>query len=948
MSRQTKLGLFCDKLIEACWLAAAVVAPLFFNLYSYRSFEPDKVTLLRSIALVMATAWLIKAVESGFQRTAKGEEHRPSGVKRLISENPLAIPVLILAGTYILTTITSVAPGTSFWGAYQRRGGTYTAFSYIMIFFVTCDSLRTRQQLERLITVILLTSLPVSLYGIIQHYGLDPLPWATPGAARVRSTLGNPILAAAYLIMVVPLTLWRLFDSLLAFLQREGKGISTALLMGCYAFLLGAQLICVLFTQSRGPVVGLMGGVFFLALLLAISERKRGLALTVIGVSVILVLFLILFNLPNSPLASLRDVPYIGRLGRIFGTEAFPGRMLIWQGAIDMATADPRRTLLGYGPDSMFVAYNKFYPLELMHYELGKRPDRSHNQSFDALVTTGLVGFAAYILLFTSIFYYGLKGLGLIRSRLQRAILASLWFVGGLSGALLPRLLEGTWRLAGVGLPLGLVAAITIYLLLYIFQGRKGATPKLEIGGSIRHRPLLIAVLSALIAHFIEIQSGMAAATTSTYFWVYAALLAIVGYSLREEPVSNTAPISQVAAPGHRRGRGGRKRRQLASPSSLKRISRSWAVCTLPYSLLVGFILIAMGFDFVHYQFGFDAKNMGVLGLMAIVWLFSGAAIAAQTSGRNREAFSFPAYCLVSLGWFLLFIIVYLAILRPGADIGNTIVIYYVFLFLTMVAIAAALMGEVALPSLLCRRSTWWLYPILGLVTIALIFATNLNVVKADIYYKVGLARQRLGRYDESIAWYRRALELAPDQDRYHLFIGMDCMARMQEGSNLEQKTYGFDGSRKALERAREINPLDPDYPANLGTLYLRWAGMTADAAEQAARLEKALEYYQQAVVMSPHHHGVRLESDLLQIHLVLGAGYTAMGQFEQAAVAYEEASEIAPDDYMSHKNLALVYQRLGRIHEAIVEAKLAKELAPAEEKAELEALIIQLGSQKP
>jgi len=944
----TKLGLLCDKLIEAGWLVAAVVAPLFFNFYSYRSFEPDKVTLVRSIALVMATAWLIKALESGLQSTTKRGEHRPSGVKRLLSKNPLAIPALILAGTYILTTITSVVPMISFWGAYHRPGGTYTILSYITIFFVMCHSLRTRQQLERLITTILLTSLPVSLYGILQHYDLDPLPWAVAGAARVRCTIGNPIFVGGYLIMVVPLTLYQLFDSLLAFLHSGGKGGSASLLMGCYTLLLAAQLICILFTQSRGPFLGLMAAVFFFVVLLAVSERKRGLALTVIEVSVILMLFLILFNLPNSPLASLRDVPYIGRLGRIFGTGAFPGRMLIWQGAIEMVTADPWRTLLGYGPDSMFVAYNKFYPSKLIHYELGKRPDRCHNQTFDALVTTGLIGFAAYIFLFTSIFYYGLKGLGLIRNRLQRALLASLWFVGGASGALLPRLLEGTWRLAGVGLPLGFVAAIAVYLIIYIFQGRKGASPRLEISGSVGHRLLLVALLSALIAHFIEIQSGLAVATTSTYFWVYAALLAIVGYSLREESVPKTAPIPQVAAPSRRPRRRRKKRRQLTSPSNLRGISRPWAFSTLPYSLLVGFILITMGFDFIHHRFNVNVKNISVLGLMAVVWLFSGAAIAAQTSGRNREAFSFPAYFLVSSGWFFLFIIIYLGTIHPGADVGNTILVYYLFLFLTMVAIAAALAREVALPSLLWQRPTWWLYPILGLVVIVVVFATNLNIVKADIYYKVGLARQKAGRYDESIAWYRRALELAPHQDRYYLFVGLDSMAKMQEASNPEQRSYWFEESRKAIEKAMEINPLDPDYPANLGTLYLRWAGMAADPAAQAKRLEKSLEYYQQAAVMSPHHHGVRLEGDLLQIHLLLGAAYTAIGQFEQAAVIYQKASEIAPDDYVCHKNLALLYQRLGRMDEAIAEAKLAKELAPVQEKKKLEALLAQLESRKP
>jgi len=61
----TKLGVFCEKLIEAGWLAAVIVTPLFFNVFSDRTFEPDKLTLLRSIALVMAVAWVIKVLEAG-------------------------------------------------------------------------------------------------------------------------------------------------------------------------------------------------------------------------------------------------------------------------------------------------------------------------------------------------------------------------------------------------------------------------------------------------------------------------------------------------------------------------------------------------------------------------------------------------------------------------------------------------------------------------------------------------------------------------------------------------------------------------------------------------------------------------------------------------------------------------------------------------------------------
>ncbi|MBI5566782.1 MAG: hypothetical protein HY870_17915, partial [Chloroflexi bacterium] len=63
MTNSTKLSAFCERLIEAGWLAALVLAPLFFNVYSSRVFEPDKRTLVRSIALVMVGAWLLKWLE---------------------------------------------------------------------------------------------------------------------------------------------------------------------------------------------------------------------------------------------------------------------------------------------------------------------------------------------------------------------------------------------------------------------------------------------------------------------------------------------------------------------------------------------------------------------------------------------------------------------------------------------------------------------------------------------------------------------------------------------------------------------------------------------------------------------------------------------------------------------------------------------------------------------
>lgn len=193
---QTKLGAYCEKLIEAGWLAAIVVVPLFFNVYSSRVFEPDKITLLRSIAVVMAAAWLIKTVEQGLRR-GDGAKIGLAGLWRQLVSVPLALPTLALVAIYLLSTLTSVVPRTSFIGSYQRLQGTYSTLSYVVIFFLMLQGVRTRAQVERFVTTVVLTSVPISLYGILQHYGLDPLPWGGDVRSRVAGNMGNAIFIAA-------------------------------------------------------------------------------------------------------------------------------------------------------------------------------------------------------------------------------------------------------------------------------------------------------------------------------------------------------------------------------------------------------------------------------------------------------------------------------------------------------------------------------------------------------------------------------------------------------------------------------------------------------------------------------------------------------------------------------------------------------------------------------
>lgn len=214
MQRRTMVATWCDRIIEGGWLLALVLIPSYFNLLSARHFEPDKATTLRAIVLVMLAAVLVRWLDGAGRSTARSEAAatRPGFGQRLwqrVNSIPLAIPVLVYAAVFLFATLVSVTPQTSFWGSYQRLQGTYTYLSYIALGAMIALNVRTREQMERLVTVTVLGSLIAVGYGLVQHFGIDPLPWRGDVISRVASTMGNSIFVAAYLIMVVPFALYR-------------------------------------------------------------------------------------------------------------------------------------------------------------------------------------------------------------------------------------------------------------------------------------------------------------------------------------------------------------------------------------------------------------------------------------------------------------------------------------------------------------------------------------------------------------------------------------------------------------------------------------------------------------------------------------------------------------------------------------------------------------------
>ena len=475
----TPLSLFCDKLIEAGWLAAIVLSALFMNIYTHRMFEPDKSCLVRSIALFMVIAWLVKIIElKRIPPSAITIEEKKSSWK------PVWLPVLLLTISYTISLIFSSVPfDAGFWGSYDRLQGVYTTFSYFIIFLLAATHLKEKEQIDRLINTMVLTSVPIIIYALIQRLAWDPVPWkGSDPSDRVSATMGNPIFFSAYLIMVVPLTLARLIISIKKFINLKNVDKYLPFIL----ILIGTQLVSIALAKSRGPMAGCLAGIssfFIIWAIITYIHYKKIIPLIITVALVILSLgFIILVNTPGPLQEACKKIRYLERLTEFRNFKEGSGRtrMILWTGVLRlMKEASPLQKTVGYGPESIGTVFYRQHSTELTGLE-GKavHADRTHNTFLDHWFMRGFFGLFTYLFLLASFFYVGFKTLWKNRDNLQ-----------------------------------------------YQF--------------------LLIGLISAGIAHIIETGVGIDIVVTQTYFWLSFACLWGISKITESKQIINSTALSK-------------------------------------------------------------------------------------------------------------------------------------------------------------------------------------------------------------------------------------------------------------------------------------------------------------------------------------------------------------------------------------------------------------------
>jgi tetratricopeptide (TPR) repeat protein/O-antigen ligase len=921
----SRLSRYCEGIMEAAWLAAVILIPVFFNVFSSRIFEPDKIAILRSLALLILGSWVVKTLALGGIKWNVLHPAEGESTFKTLMQVPMLLPILGLVVVYLISTAFSLVPRTSLLGSYQRLQGTYTTFSYLIVFAAMAAQIRRRQQVERLITTVILASLPVALYGILQRYKLDPIPWGGDVSTRIAANMGNSIFVAAYLIMVFPFTIARILFSFREILNDTGRIPVQFVRATLYVFIAAVQLIALYMSGSRGPVLGWMGGMAFIAFLMTIFWRKRWMAFSMVGLILVIAAFLGVFNIPNGPLEGLKDSSLIGRFGLLLDAESNSAlvRQYIWEGAAKLVSIHPPlqypdgstdrfnflRPLLGYGPESMYVAYNEFYIPALGSVERrNASPDRSHNETWDSMVTTGVLGLLVYIALYTSVFYFGLKWLGLLGNRRRRILFFSLYFAGGLIGLVGLSVWRGI-EYAGVGLPFGLFIGL-MFFVAFAALFPEYQEPK-SSGETARFITMMV-LMAAIGGHFLEINFGIAIAVTNLYFWMDVALLLLLGYVLprynayQEAASVQSSPAGRAASasPRERDNKKKRAQRRAGLHGSVDR--PAWLNEALVGAFILAVLLVALGFDYVtNNQGGQTASailgssltalrrsggvttSYGILLLLATSWLGAGALLASEGEGAasiDTWTKSFSVIVGVALLIGLIFMLShasYLASLagRTAANLNDVIsqiqayegilTRFYVMVFILVFG------GAAFLPAATTEaiRAANWMPVGVGAVVLLVVFYltsyTNLQVIQADIAFKLADSFTQSGQWPVAIAIYDRANQLAPSEDYYYLFLGRAYLEEARTLSDTSQRDQLIQQAESDLKKAQSINPLNTDHTANLARLFSLWASLTSDATLKQQRAQTSSEYFQKAVTLSPQNSRLWDEWALLYMNIL-------------------------------------------------------------------------------
>ena len=276
--------------------------------------------------------------------------------------------------TCALTTISSGMENRYWWGVFSRANGNLTNVAFLILTLIITTYFSSKLVNRIYFTALVALTLQC-IYGLVQYFRLDPIPWENPHSP-VITFFGNPNFAAAsfgFLAIAI-------FKYLDISELRSGR-IGSRNLALCFLFVL--SLFLNYQTKSiQGLATLALGAYIFFGLkyLFGVHEFRLKLLLRY---TYLLFPILIGFGFAGK-----------GPLGAWIEQDTFLNRLEYWRIAFHIIKDFP---LLGVGPDGYSQFYQEYRSLEYTaRYGTGLSSSAAHNVLLQWGTNYGVAGIAIY------------------------------------------------------------------------------------------------------------------------------------------------------------------------------------------------------------------------------------------------------------------------------------------------------------------------------------------------------------------------------------------------------------------------------------------------------------------------------------------------------------------------------------------------------------------------
>jgi O-antigen ligase len=411
----------CDKIIEYSFYTLFLLVPLVFTDKTSELYELNKMWLVWGLTVIIGISWFTKMI---LQK------------KNSIQKTPLDIPIILFLVSQTISTVFSLDQHVSLWGYYSRfNGGLLSIISYIFLYYAFLSNFQTKiiTIVKRLLSLSLISGLIVALWGLPSHFGYDPTCFIFRGTLdvscwtadfvpkiRIFSTLGQPDWLAAYLAILIPISL--------AYVLSNWKLKINNWKLWAYLSLTALFYIDLLYTRARSGFIAIWISLILFVLSLAWIYKKQlrnflSLKSAKLELIILASLFIIITFFAGSPIsfidkftfnklgetlarkeavtetkpAAQAETKQVVNAGEFGGTDSGKIRLLVWSGAINAWKSSP---IFGTGVETFAYAYYKHKPVgQNLTSEWDFLYNKAHNEYLNYLTTTGLVGLGTYLLM---------------------------------------------------------------------------------------------------------------------------------------------------------------------------------------------------------------------------------------------------------------------------------------------------------------------------------------------------------------------------------------------------------------------------------------------------------------------------------------------------------------------------------------------------------------------